>query len=99
MTDFITTEQATKMRSGINVQGEVTKVSDTRTVNLKNGGTVNVADAVLSDESGEIGLTLWGDDIKLCPVGTKVAITNGFSNEFKGQVAITKGKFGQLEIQ
>ena len=99
MTDFITTIEAAKMRSGINVAGEVTKVSDTRTVNLRNGGTLNVADATLTDEVGEIGLTLWGDDIALCPVGTKVAITNGFSNEFKGQVAITKGKFGTLEVE
>jgi len=99
MTDFITTEQAAKMRSGINVLGEITKVSETRNVNLKAGGTVTVADATLSDESGDIGLTLWGEDIALCPVGTKVSIQNGFSNEFKGQVAITKGKYGKLEVQ
>jgi len=99
MTDFITTEQAAKMRSGINVLGEITKVSETRNVNLKAGGQVTVADATLSDESGDIGLTLWGEDIALCPVGTKVAIQNGFSNEFKGQVAITKGKYGKLEVQ
>ena len=30
MTDFITTEQAAKMRSGINVLGEITKVSETK---------------------------------------------------------------------
>jgi replication factor A1 len=98
MTETHTTIEAAKMRSGINVAGEITNVSETRTVNLKAGGSVNVADATLTDEVGEIGLTLWGEDIALCPKGTKVAITNGFSNEFKGQVAITKGKFGKLEV-
>jgi replication factor A1 len=87
------------MRSGVNVVGEITKVSETRTVNLKNGGTVNVADATLTDEVGEIALTLWGDDIGLCPQGSKVAITNGFTNEFKGQVSLTKGKFGTLDVE
>jgi replication factor A1 len=99
MTEFQTTVEAAKMRSGVNVAGEITKVSDIRTVNLKSGGTVNVADATLTDDVGEIALTLWGEDIALCPKGTKVAITNGFTNEFKGQVSVTKGKFGQLEVQ
>lgn len=98
MTEFQTTIEAAKMRSGVNVAGEITKVSDTRTVNLKSGGTVNVADATLTDEVGEIALTLWGDDIIKCPKGAKVSITNGFTNEFKGQVSVTKGKFGQLEV-
>jgi len=99
MTEFITTELAAKMRSGVNVAGEITKIGDTRTVNLKNGGTINVADATLSDETGDIGLTLWGDDINLVQLGSKVKILNGFTNEFKGQVSLTKGKFGTLEIE
>lgn len=98
MTEYQTTVEAVKMRSGVNVQGEITKVADTRTVNLKSGSTVNVADATLTDEAGDIALTLWGEDIALCPVGSKVTITNGFTNEFKGQVSLTKGKFGQLEV-
>lgn len=99
MTEFITTELAAKMRSGVNVAGEITKIGDRRTVNLKNGGTVDVADATLSDETGDIGLTLWGDDINLVQLGSKVKILNGFTNEFKGQVSLTKGKFGQMEVE
>ena len=43
-------------------------------------------------------LTLWGDDIKAVNVGDKVQITNGYTNEFKGEVSLTKGKFGQMQI-
>lgn len=98
MTDFITTATAAKMRSGINVAGEITKVGNRRTVNLKSGGTIDTAEAILSDESGDIALALWGDDINNVKVGSKVKVLNGYTNEFKGQVSLTKGKFGQLEV-
>lgn len=99
MTEFITTQLAAKMRSGVNVAGQITKIGDRRTVNLKAGGTVDVADATLSDESGDITLTLWGEDISKVQIGTNVKVLNGFTNEFKGQVSLTKGKFGTLEIE
>jgi len=98
MTEFVTTETASKMRSGINLQAKVTKIGEPRTVNLKNGGSVNVADAILSDETGDITLALWGDDIIKVHEGNTVTIQNGYTNEFKGQVSLTKGKFGQLEV-
>ncbi|PIW34430.1 MAG: DNA-binding protein, partial [Nitrosopumilales archaeon CG15_BIG_FIL_POST_REV_8_21_14_020_33_23] len=71
---------------------------DPRTVNLKTGGTVDVCDAVISDGSDDIKLTLWGDDIKAVNVGDVVVVTNGYTNEFKGEVSLTKGKFGKMEI-
>lgn len=98
MTEFQTTTEASKMRSGINLAAKVTKMGDIRTVNLKSGSTINVCDAVLTDNTGDIGLTLWGDDIKLVKEGKTVKIQNGFTNEFKGQVSLTKGKFGTLEV-
>jgi replication factor A1 len=52
----------------------------------------------LVDESGEIKLTLWGDDISKISDGSKIKITNGYTNTFKGEVSLTKGKYGQLEV-
>ena len=46
----------------------------------------------------EIKLSLWGDDIKAVNVGDKVVISNGYTNEFKGEVSLTKGKFGKMDI-
>ena len=74
------------MRSGIDVNGQITKLGESRNVNLKVGGTVVVTDATLTDDSGDIQLTLWGDD------------NNGYTNTFKDVISLTKGKFGQLEV-
>ena len=99
MTEYQTITTAAKMRSGINVAGEITKLGEERTVNLKKGGTLNTLTATLSDESGDVALQLWGEDIPRVHIGSKVKVLNGYTNEFKGQVSLTKGKFGQLEVE
>jgi replication factor A1 len=99
MTQFITTTTAAQMRNGINVAGEITKLSDVRTVNLKTGGTVDTLTATLTDDAGEIALQLWAEDIPKVQLGSRVKVLNGYTNEFKGQVSLTKGKFGQLEVE
>ena len=93
-----TTEEAKNMRNGINIEGTVERKGETRTVNKKVGGTIDVCDAYLVDDVGEIKLTLWGDDIPKISDGSKVKITNGYTNTFKGEVSLTKGKYGQLEV-
>jgi len=93
-----TTEQAKNMRSGVNIEGTVERKGEARTVNKKAGGTIDVCDAYLVDEAGEIKLTLWGDDIPKVNNGDKLKITNGYTNSFKGEVSLTKGKFGQMEV-
>lgn len=96
---MVSAEQAKNMRSGVNIEGTVERKGDSRTVNLKTGGTIDVCDAFLVDEEGgEIKLTLWGDDITKVSEGSKIRITNGYTNSFKGDVALTKGKFGQMEV-
>jgi replication factor A1 len=95
---LVDTAQAKNLRSGIDINGEITQISDARTVNLKQGGTVDVADATLTDTVGDIQLALWGEDIAKVHIGAKVKITNGYTNSFKGQTSLTKGKFGQLDV-
>ncbi len=101
MTEFIPISEAKKMRSGINVKAEVKSKGDVRNVNLKSGGTINVCDVIIADaetDDDQMKLTLWGDDIQKVDVGNTVAITNGYANEFKGEISLTKGKFGQMEV-
>ena len=101
MTEFMPISQAKKMRSGINVSATVKSKGDPRTVNLRSGGTVDVCDAVISDgdtQEDEMKLTLWGDDIQAVNVDDTVVVTNGYTNEFKGEVSLTKGKFGKMDV-
>ncbi len=94
-----TAEEAKNMRNEINIEGTVERKGEPRTVNTKTGSTIQVCDAFLVDETGgEIKLTLWADDVELVKDGSKIKIENGYTNTFKGEVALTKGKFGKLEV-
>jgi len=89
-----------ELKSGmrnVSVTGKVESVGEPRTVNLKTGGTNTVADARISDETGSIKLSLWGDDINKIQSGDTVSIENGYINTFKGEDSINVGKFGSLK--
>lgn len=94
----VNTEQAKQLKSGIDITGKIAELKDIRTVNLKTGGTAKVRDAVLEDAAGRIGLTLWDTDAESVKVGSTVILHNAFSNVFKGNVSLAKGKFGKLEV-
>ena len=96
---MVTAEQAKNMRGSVDIEGTVERKGEPRTVNMKSGGEIDVCDAFLIDEEGgDIKLTLWGDDIPKVNNGTKIKITNGYTNSFKGEVSLTKGKFGKMDI-
>ena len=80
----------------VSVTGKIDSVGEPRTVNLKAGGTNDVADAIISDESGSIKLSLWGDDINKIRPGDRVSVENGYINTFKDENSLAVGKFGKL---
>ena len=77
--------------------GKLKSKNEPRTVNTKYGET-QVCDAMLEDDSGEIKLTLWGDDIPKVNVGDTISITDGYTNTFKDEVSINKSRSGKLEV-
>jgi len=80
----------------VEVEGEITDKSETRTVTLRTGGQANVADYTLNDETGSIKLTLWEEQIEQVNVGSKVKIENGYTNSFRGEVRLNVGRYGKL---
>ena len=64
----------------------------------KFGKPGRVANAIAKDETGDIKLTLWNDDIEKVKAGDKVHLTNGYVNEWQGEMQLTTGRMGKLEI-
>ena len=64
----------------------------------KFGRSGRVATAVAKDETGDIKLTLWNEQIDRVKAGDKVHITNGFVSEWQGEKQLTTGKMGKLEV-
>jgi len=83
----------------INIEAEVVSVEEPREVLTKLGRRTRVANAIIRDESGEITLTLWGDDIDRVKEGDRVSIENGWVSEFKGTTQISAGKYGKINVK
>lgn len=64
----------------------------------KFGRTGKVCTATAKDDSGEIKLSLWNEQVEQVNVGDKVRIINGYVNEYQGELQLTSGKFGKLEV-
>jgi replication factor A1 len=82
----------------VDASGVVKELSDPKTVNLRAGGTAQVADAKIQDATGSITLSLWNDDIKRVKKDSLVAITNGFVSEFQKVIRLNVGKYGKLTV-
>jgi len=80
----------------VNVMGKIETLREARTVNLRSGGTAQVADAILSDETGTIKLSLWDDQIQMVGEGDEVSVENGYTQSFRGENSLNIGRYGKL---
>ena len=79
------------------VPGEIIELGEIRTFN-KFGKEGKVANARLKDDSGEILLSLWNEQIDKVKQGDNVEIKNGYVKEWQGELQLTTGRMGTLEV-
>jgi len=90
-----------ELKSGmraVTVEASVVSVSEPRTVNLRDGGTAKVADCQIKDDSGEIKLSLWEDQIAMVKAGSKISVENGYTSSFRGETNLNVGRYGKLNV-
>jgi len=87
-----------KPRQGkVDIEVEIVAIGEIREFQ-KFGTQGRVATAVAKDETGEIKVALWNNEIDKVKVGDRIKITNGYVNEFQGEKQLTAGRFGKLEV-
>ncbi len=79
------------------VEAEVIEKTDAREFS-KFGRTGRVANAIIQDSSGKVKLTLWNEQVDQVDVGDKVIIKNGYVSEWQGEIQLSTGRMGTLEI-
>ena len=95
---FYMTIKDLKIREGnVNITVDIVDVGEVREFD-KFGKTGRVATAVAKDETGDVKLTLWNEQIDQVKAGDKVQITNGYVSEWQGEPQLTTGKMGKLEV-
>jgi replication factor A1 len=84
-------------QTNVDVEGEVLEMSDVREFS-KYGRQGRVANAVIKDGTGKVKLSLWNEQIEKVKPGDTVKIQKGYVGEFQGELQLTTGKFGTLEV-
>jgi len=83
--------------SNISIQAKVIDISDKRDVQTKYG-VRSVADATLEDETGQIGLSLWENQINAVAVGNTVSVAGAYVTEFRDKLQLSIPRTGKLEV-
>lgn len=65
----------------------------------KFGKPGRVCTAVIKDDSGQCNLSLWNEQIDQVKAGDKIKITDGFASEWQGNIQVTTGRNGTLEVE
>ena len=81
----------------VDVTVDVVDVGESREFQ-KFGKSGRVSTAIAKDETGDIKLTLWNEDIDKVKSGDKIHLTNGYVNEWQGEMQLTTGRMGKLEV-
>lgn len=82
----------------IELELTIVEMEEPRAYTRRDGREGRVTTAVGEDDSGRVKISLWDADIDRVKVGNKIKITNGYSRLFRGEVQVSSGLYGKLEI-
>ncbi|MGA2238561.1 MAG: OB-fold nucleic acid binding domain-containing protein [Candidatus Bathyarchaeia archaeon] len=80
----------------VDVEGRIVEKGEPRQVQTRFGETSTVADAVLTDDSGSIKMSLWNEQIDSFKVNDEVRVENGYITSFRGEAQLNVGRYGRL---
>lgn len=70
-----------------------------RDFSSRTGSTGKVCDAkAVDDENQEVSVSLWNEEIERVQVNDRIRITNGWAREWRGNLQVSAGRFGKLEV-
>lgn len=85
-------------QGNVSLEAEVVSMEEPREVNTKFGTRVELNIVMVKDDSGEIKLTLWGEQANGIEVGKKIKLSGGFVKEFRGEKQLSLTRAGKIEI-
>jgi replication factor A1 len=84
--------------NNINIQAKIINKSDVRNVQTRYGPKT-VAEVILEDDSGQISLSLWENDINVVSIGDVINISGAYTTQFKDRLQLNiPRKTGRIEI-
>jgi replication factor A1 len=84
----------------VSVEAKVLEKSETHEVLSRfKDETYKVATAIITDETGQIKMTLWNEQINQVNVNDTVKVENGYVTSFRGEIQLNVGRRGKLTVE
>jgi len=84
----------------VSIEAKVKEKADPREVVSRfKDQTYRIADAVIADETGQIKLTLWNEQIDQVSINDVIKVENGYVTSFRGEIQLNVGKYGKLAVE
>ncbi|HII65568.1 TPA: hypothetical protein HA295_02220, partial [Candidatus Woesearchaeota archaeon] len=77
-------------QGNVNIELDILDVGPSREFQ-KFGKPGRVSTAVAKDDTGDVKLTLWNDEIDQVKGGDRIRITNGYVSEWQGELQVSTG--------
>jgi replication factor A1 len=85
-------------KTHVNLRAEVVEVSKPQYVNTQFGNRILLAKALLKDETGEIKLCLWKEQVDALSSGDRIEVENASVKKFRGEKQLTLGNKGTIAV-
>ena len=84
-------------QGSVNIELDVVKKGDVRQFQ-KFGREGRVCNIEAKDKTGKIKISLWNEQIDMINEGDKIRIENGYISEWQGEMQLTTGRLGKIEV-
>jgi len=84
--------------TSVNLKAKITGKSIPRYVFSRFGEALTLSTATISDGTGSMRMPLWNDEIDRVSIGDTVQIDNGRVRTFRGELQVSLGKKGRLQV-
>lgn len=81
----------------VDLRVKVLSLGDRKTIDSKYGGSKDLVEAVVGDETGTVIMTLWEDQIDRVAEDGTLAIDNGYVSLVRGHMRLNVGKYGSFK--
>ncbi len=89
-------ELAGNLHKNVTLTVEVVDIEEPKEVKSKFGKKLTLNNVIVKDETGEVKLVLWNDQINEVKVGERIILQDVYVKEFNGELQLTLGKSGKI---
>ena len=98
-TSYVSISDLQDGMKGFVVKGRIEEKSERRNVTSQDGKPLEVANAILADETGSISLVLWNDTIRQINEGEEIIIENAYVSSYAGKLQLGVSRQGLIIIR